>query len=126
MRQREFNKFTGFIAYYNNGKFVREKENYLSQTLHKTCATNWAEIDKEQLIALELHWNGQSIVRVDKANNPDITSNDWFFTQSAIFDMTNKKLVVLDRNIGYTKKDGTTQVYSVNEATGRLVSYVRG
>lgn len=104
---------------------VREKENYFSKELKKICATNWAEINKEKLVALELFWHGQSIIKINKADYPEMTADDWFFTQSAIFEMKNRKLTILSRNIGYKKGD-ITQVYSVEEASGRLVSHVKG
>jgi hypothetical protein len=125
MRQKESNTFTGFIAHYPFGAFVIERENYFSKALHKPCATNWAEIDKKKLMALELQWHGKTVIEVSKSDNPEIGPDDWFFTQSAIYDMKNKKLIILARNIGYKTKDKTIQVYSVEEATGRLVSSVR-
>ena len=126
MLQRELHRnFTGFIAYYEDGKSVKEKENYFSKTLKKNCATNWAEINKEKLVALELFWRGQSIIKIDKSEHPEITPNDWFFTQSAIFEMKNRKLTILSRNIGY-KKGNILQIFSVEETSGRLTSHVRG
>ena len=124
MSLREHHNHTGFIAYYEDGKSVREKENYFSKKLQKICATNWAEINKKKLVALELFWHGQSIIKIDKADYPTITPDDWFFSQSAFFEMKNKKLTILSRNIGY-KKGSITQIYSVEEASGRLVSHVR-
>jgi hypothetical protein len=125
MHLKEHNAFTGFIAYYKDGRSVQEKENYFSKKLKKICATNWAEIDKEKLVALELLWRGQSIIKINKTDCPGMTPNDWFFTQSAIFEMKNRKLTILSRNIGY-KKGNTTQIYSVEESSGRLISHVRG
>jgi len=117
--------FTGFIAHYSNGVSIKEKENYLSKSLKKTCATNWSEIDKNKLVALELVWNDQSKITIDTTNYPHIKPTDWFFTQTAFFDMKSRKVVILSRNIGF-KKDNITQIYSVEESTGRLVPSVRG
>jgi hypothetical protein len=125
MSLKEHKSFTGFKAYYDNGVSVKEKENYFSKDLNKICATNWIEIDKKKLVALELLWNDQSIIKLDKTDYPTLTPDCWFFSQSAIFEMKGKKLTILSRNIGYKKIDGTTQVYSVEEATGRLVSHVK-
>jgi hypothetical protein len=128
MFQKE-NKFTGFIGHYDN-KTIVEKENFYSKKLNKRCATNWAEIDKNKLIALELLWQGKSIIKIDKENYPHIKPEDWFFTQTGIYNIKDKKIKdkkikVLARNIGY-KKDNITQVYSVEEETGILRSSVRG
>lgn len=123
MSQKE-NKFTGFVAYYSNGKKIKEKENYLSKKLGKKMATNWAEIDKEKLSALELMWNGESKIKIDKKDYPHITPNDWFFSQTGVFDMDKQKVIVVGRNIGYRKED-IIQVYTVIEDIGILKSSVR-
>jgi len=125
MPQKENNKFVGFIAHYDNNKTIVEKENFYSKKLDKKCATNWTEIDKNKLIALELIWQGKSIIKIDKKNYPYIKPEDWFFTQTGIYNIKDKKIKVLARNIGY-KKDKITQVYSVEEETGILRSSVRG
>ena len=125
MPQNEPNSFTGFVAYYTDGKSVKEKENFYSHKLEKNCATNWCEIDKNKLIALEMVWNGSVKIRIDKKEYPHIKPEDWFFTQSGIYNLKERKIRVLARNIGY-KKDNITQVYSVDEETGILRSAVRG
>jgi hypothetical protein len=126
MLQKELkNNFTGFIAHYNNGKSVKEKEDYFSKLLKKVCATNWAEVDKEKLVALELVWKNQSKININIKDYPHIKPSDWFFTQTAFFEMKSRKTVIISRNIGY-KKDNITQVYSVEESNGKLVSSVRG
>jgi hypothetical protein len=124
MFQKENNKFTGFIAHYNN-KTIVEKENFYSKKLNKNCATNWAEVDKNKLIALEIIWHGKSIIKIDKKDYSHIKPEDWFFTQTGIYNIKDRKIRVLARNIGY-KKDKITQVYSVEEETGILRSSVRG
>ena len=124
MLQKESNSFTGFIAHYDKGVAIKEKENYFSKILGKQCATSWGEINKKKLVALELVWRNQSIIKIDKETFSHISDKDWFFSQSAMFEMKNRKIVILSRNIGY-KKDNITQVFSVEESTGRLSSHVR-
>jgi len=119
MPQREVksNKFSGFIAYYDNGKVVKEKELFYSTILKRNLATNWAEIKKERLNKLELHWNGNFKVSVSKEEFPFINPEDWFFSHSGAMDLKNRKVQVVSRNIGY-KKDGILQIFSVYEVTG--------
>jgi hypothetical protein len=124
MLQKELN-LTGFIAHYANGSIVKEKENYTNKKLQKKCATNWSEIDKNQLVALELLWHGKSIIKIDKKDYPHIKPEDWFFTQTGIFELKDRKVKVLARNIGFNK-DKIIQVYSVEEETGILRTSVRG
>lgn len=118
------NKFTGFIATYSNGKKVRQKEDYISRKLKKKMATNWAEIDKYKLQSLELVWNGESKIKIDKKEYPHIKPDDWFFSHTAIFDMDKQKIVIVGRNIGY-KKDDIIQVYTIIEENGILKSSIR-
>jgi hypothetical protein len=118
------NKFTGFLAYYDDGKIVQEREDYFSKPLNKQCATNWAEINKDKLSALELIWQDQPKIKIDIKDYPHIKPADWFFTQSAYFEMKSRKLTIVARNIGF-KKDNIIQVYSIEEATGTLSSSVR-
>lgn len=123
MHQKE-NKFTGFVAHYGSKKTVLEKEDYLDKKTGQKKATNWSEIDKSKLTALELMWRGESKIKIDKKDYPHIGPGDWFFTQTAYFDMTKQKIIVVGRNIGY-KKDGVLQVYTVIEENGILKSSVR-
>lgn len=118
-------KFTGFVAHYKDNKVIREKENFFSKKLQKKCATNWAEIDKTQLVALELLWRGKSKIKIDLKEYPHIIPEDWFFTHSGMYNMKNHEIIVLTRNIGF-KKDSITQIYSVDEETGILRSTIRG
>ena len=124
MPQRDLKKFNGFVAWYKDGKIVQEKEDYLSKTLNKQCATNWAEIDKDKLVALELIWQNDSKIKIDIKDYPHITPYDWFFSQTAYFDMKSRKKAIVSRNIGY-KKNSIIQIYSVEENTGVLSSSLR-
>lgn len=116
-------KFTGFIAYYGPKKSVKEKENFINKD-GVAKATNWYEIDKDKLTALELVWKDEPKITIDKKDYPHIQPNDWFFTQTAYFDMQKQETVVISRNIGF-KKDGYIQVYTVEENTGILKSSMR-
>jgi len=128
MPQRGSKKYSGFIAHYANGKTVKERENYFSTKLNKKCATNWSEIDKENLVALELIWNDNSKFKLTiediKEKHPDFVPSDWFFSQSGYFDMHSRKITVVSRNIGYIK-DGVVNITSVNETSGNIRIYMR-
>ncbi len=124
MPQRELKKFNGFVAWYNDGKIEQEREDYFSKTLNKQCSTNWAEINKDKLTTLELIWQNDSKIKIDIKDYPHIKPSDWFFSQTAYFDMKFRKKVLVSRNIGY-KKDNIIQVYSVEEGTGVLSSSLR-
>jgi hypothetical protein len=117
--KRVSNSFTGLFAYYENGTIIEEKNNYYSTKFKKTCATNWAEIDKSQLIALELFWKGSSKIKISKEEYPDIKPEDWFFSHYGYFDMKDRKTLVIARNIGIKLKDHI-KVYSVDENTGNI------
>lgn len=118
------NNFTGFIAHYGDKKTVHQKENYIDKKTGQKKATNWSEIDKTKLTALELVWRGESKIKIDKRDYPHIGPDDWFFTHTANFDMAKQRVAVVGRNIGY-KKDGVLQVYTVVEETGILKSSIR-
>lgn len=124
-------EFTGFIAYYDDGKVIKERENFQSKKLNKKLATNWAEINKNKLIALELVWKNQTKVRIDKippketqAPYKDIKADEWFFSQKGYVDMGSRDIVVIARNIGYIK-DGIINITSVDEKTGIIKMYSR-
>lgn len=123
MLQKE-NNFTGFVAYYGDNKIILEKENYVDKKTGQKKATNWSEINKDKLTALELIWHGESKIKIDKKEQSHIGPDDWFFTQTAFFDMTKQQIVVIGRNIGY-KKGGVIQVYTVVEETGILSSSIK-
>jgi hypothetical protein len=123
--------FTGFVAYYNDGKIIKERENFDSKVLSKKCATNWAEIDREKLIKLELVWENQPkgfITRAPTENsfNTSYTLNpqDWFFSQKGYYDLGDRHVVVVARNIGYVT-DGIINILSVVEKSGVVHMYRR-
>lgn len=123
MPQKEVS-FTGFIAHYGPKKKILEKENYFSKKLGHNKATNWSEIDKDKMTALELIWHDKSKIKIDKKEYPHIKPDDWFFSQHATFDMESQSIVVVSRNIGYKKGD-IIQIYTVEEETGILKTSVR-
>lgn len=111
--------FTGFIVHYEDGRKVREKENFFSQTLKKVCATNWTEINKELIIKIELYWNGEKKIDVTKEEFPNIKADDWYFSHRGCYDMSSRQIKILSRNIGYREK-GLLNIFSVMEDTGEI------
>ena len=127
MYQREEIKdkpFTGFVAYYNDGKVIHERENFFSDKLKKQCATSWAELCLEKLVALELVWKDASKIKLTKDEYPFLKASDWYFSQTGYMDMSSRKIIVISRNIGYVK-DGIINIYSVAENTGIVKSAQR-
>jgi hypothetical protein len=118
--------FTGFVAHFSNGKSVKEREFFFSKKLNKNLATNWAELDKNLLIRLDLIWNDQLKAQIDKVPTPSsfnkgkaLSPGDWFFSQKGYLDMGTRKIKVISRNIGYIE-DGILNIISVQEETGAL------
>ena len=124
-REKPINKpFTGFVACYDDGKRIQERENFFSDKLNKQCSTNWAEICREKLSSMELLWNGISKIKIDKINYPHIKPSDWYFSQTGYMDLISKNIVVVSRNIGY-RKDGILNIFYVEENTGIVKSAQR-
>jgi hypothetical protein len=125
LKSLENRKFhNGFIAYYSDGKVIKERENFFSKVLNKKCSTNWAEIDKSKLVKLELVWQNQVKGYITCTPHPDafntkytLSPQDWFFSHNGYFDLGSKSIVVVARNIGYTE-NGYTNILSVAEQTG--------
>lgn len=126
--QKGNSPFTGFVVTYATGEKVYEKENYFSKKLNKKCATNWAEIDKSRVSSIELLWNGESKVKLNKApddiHKRELTAKDWFFSHKGYLDMGTKKIKLLARNIGYIE-DSILHITSVAEDTGEIFRSVR-
>jgi len=128
--ERNTNSYTGFVAHYTNGRVVYERENYDSKKLKKKCATNWAEIDRNKLVAMEMFWHGQLKARIEKDPSSDpnrkniLGPSEWFFSQKGYFDMGTRKITVVARNIGYVQ-DGIIHITSVVEKTGTVQMYDR-
>jgi len=117
MPQKENKRFTGFVAFYKDGNEVREKNNYFSSKTKRKKATNWHEVDKDKIVALEIFWKGQPKIRIDKDDHPDLKPSDWFFSHFGCLDMNTHETKVISRNIGFIKGDILT-VYCVVEETG--------
>jgi hypothetical protein len=120
--------FTGFVIIYCNGNKIYEKENYFSKKLNKKCATNWAEIDKNKIASLELHWRGDckaTISKVPSDNHSNmIEANDWFFSHRGYLNMGTRKVVIIARNIGYIENN-ILHITSVVEETGEILRITR-
>lgn len=123
--------FTGFVAHYTDGRRIYERENFFSDKLNRKCATNWTEVDRDRLAALELVWKGTVKARIDKIptatsfnTQKSLTPPDWFFSQKGYLDMGRRETIVIARNIGY-KENGVLHIASVFEETGILRIYDR-
>lgn len=119
-------EYTGFLAHYDDGRVIKERENYHSKKLKRKCATNWLEINKDKLTALELVWHGQSKAKIEKecpkeSDRGTLKPSQWFFSHYGYMDLSKRQIVVVARNIGYVK-DGVVNMISVNELTG-VVTY---
>jgi len=117
--------FSGFVAIYDDGTRVLERENYHSEKLRKKMATNWLEIDRARLASLELYWRGQMMSSIGKADHPDISPPDWFFSHTGCLDVSTHSIRVVARNIGYKDGSGLTNIISVNEVDGTMKGYAR-
>ena len=111
----------GLVAHLMDGSSVLEKNNYYSDTLQKRLATNWAEIPKDLIAALELLWKGTSILKLRAQDIPDGGIDSWCFSHTGAIDLANgnNTPIIVSRNIGY-EKDGIVTMYRVNEETGTL------
>jgi hypothetical protein len=129
-KQKKRSLFTGFVAYYDDGKIVKEREDYFSKALNKKCATNWAEIDKDKLSKLEIVWRDEikgflsKAPTADSFNTNPLQPQDWFFSQKGYFDLGPRQIIVVARNIGYVES-GIVNILSVIEATGIVHIYRR-
>jgi len=117
--------FSGFVAVYDDGTRVPERENYHSEKLRKKMATNWLEIDKARLVSLELFWRGRKMSSISKLDHPDITPTDWFFSHTGCLDISTHAIHVVARNIGYKDKSGLTNIISVSDSEGTMKGYTR-
>lgn len=131
MPQKENKNFTGFIAYYEDGRAIKEKENFFSKKLKKQCATSWAEINKKKLKTMTLYWKGQLKASIERdpqdkgAPYTHLNPDQWFFSQSGYLDLSTRKVAVVSRNIGYIL-NGIIHITSVNEQNGIVRIHSRG
>lgn len=110
---------------YKDGTVVPERENYHSERLRRKMATNWLEVDKASIERLEIHWRGSKMASIKKADHPDITPSDWFFSHTGCLDMATHSVRVVARNIGYKDRSGLTNVISIRESDGTMRGYTR-
>jgi len=122
--------FTGFVVHNIDGISILEKENYFSKKLNKKCSTNWAEIDKSKVSAVELHWKGECMARIDRspsdAHKNELTAKDWFFSHHGYLDMSIVgKINIISRNIGFIE-GSILHIISVLESNGEVIRSIRG
>lgn len=117
--------FTGFVAVYDDGTAILERENYHSEKTRRLMATSWPEIDLKRLQRVELYWRGQKKTYVAKHDHPHLKPSDWFFSQTGFMDVRRHNVIVIARNIGYRGEDGLTYVTTVRESDGAVKGSVR-
>lgn len=120
--------FTGFVVTYADGTRIFEKENYVSKKLNRSCATNWAEIDKSKIAYLQLYWKGELKETIQKSpddtHSKELTAKDWFFSHRGYLDMGTRKVIIISRNIGYIE-EGIIKITSIFEKNGEKSLSVR-
>lgn len=106
----------GLVVHYEDGSEVLEKNNYWSTKHSKILATNWSEIVKKGISALELYWQGSSALLLNKK---DLLPDEWVFSHTGMVDLStgSDKPITLSRNIGFIK-NGIKNLYRVSEKTG--------
>jgi hypothetical protein len=117
--------FTGFVATYEDGTSVLEREGYHSEKLRRPMATSWPEIDRARLTSLDLYWHGEKKATVSKSEQPHLDADGWFFSQTGYMDVSSHTILVIARNIGYRGRDGLLYVTSIRESDGALKGSVR-
>lgn len=117
--------FTGFVATFEDGTSVLEREGYHSEKLRRPMATSWPEIDRARITRLDLYWHGQKKATVSKSEQPHLDADGWFFSQTGYMDVSRHTVVVIARNIGFRGKDGMLYVTSVRESDGAVRGSVR-
>jgi hypothetical protein len=105
---------TGFVVLYGSGGVVFE-ENFLPDNQGRVRATNWSEIDLEDINILQLWWRGHPVVALDQ---PNLESFKWVFFHTGISD--GKGSHIQSRSIGFETPEGRF-LATVDEETGRLI-----
>gem|GEM_PF-4202929 len=106
---------TGFIAYLTDSNRVVEKNNFFDPHLGRICATNWHLVNQNQIVRLELWWQGSCKVRIEKT--PDIS--EWVFYHTGC-KTPGSSFTILSRTIGCVR-NGIRTVHTVDENTGLLI-----
>lgn len=109
--------FTGFIACYENGKYLKEENNFQDKDINKTCATNWHKVDKTYLSELEIWWHSKFKGRISKKNYPTLFK--WVFYHTGISDF-NKGFSIYSRTIGCIDNSGE-HLITVREISGTVI-----
>lgn len=122
------NNVTGFVATYEDGTKIIEKENYFSKKLNKKCATNWAEIDKSKIASLQIYWRGELMETIQKSpsdtHTNELEANDWFFSHKGYMDMASRSVKIISRNIGFIENN-ILHITSIMEDTGEIIRSTR-
>jgi len=117
--------FSGFVATYEDGVSVLEREGYHSEKTRRLMATSWPEVDTEKLASVTIYWNGQKKHTVSKSDHPHMKPQDWFFSQTGYMDIKRHTVLVVARNLGYRGNDNLLHIVSIQEEDGSLKGIVR-
>ena len=105
---------TGFVAYYRSGQTVYELNQYKDAS-GRLRATNWSEVNLEEVDLLELWWHGAPVTGLLKTDLEVFSS--WVFFHTGISD--GKESRIQSRSIGFMA-GGSRYLVTVDEKTGRL------
>jgi hypothetical protein len=104
----------GFVARYQIGDPVYERNGFPDEQ-GRVRATNWSEVNLEKVEILELWWQGDVRVVLDKGDLEGLT--EWIFFHTGISD--GKQASIQSRTIGFWA-GGERYLATVDEKTGRL------
>jgi len=107
---------TGFVARYRSGETVFEKNRYVDAA-GRVRATNWSEVNLDQVETLELWWRGDLRASLDSADLE--RPSGWIFFHTGISD--GKQNSLQSRSIGFMA-GGEQYLATVDEKTGRLTN----
>lgn len=107
---------TGFVVRYRSGELVFER-NWYTDSQNRIRATNWSEVNLDQVIRLELWWRGEPRAIFDLENLEKIS--EWIFFHTGISE--GKKSSIQSRSIGFTA-GGERYLATVDEKTGHLTN----
>jgi hypothetical protein len=122
--------FTGFKAYCLIKKegekdkeiVITEQNNFFDETLKRTCATNWHQVDKENLKTLELWWHDERKAIVE--DKPK--EFEWVFFHTGSMASSDPGPVIISRTVGYKKPSKAPHAgedihyFTVDEITGEF------
>ena len=105
---------TGFVALYRSGGVVFE-HNFWPDDQGHLRATNWSEVNLDDLDILQLWWKGTPVAILAK---PDLESFKWVFFHTGISD--GKSTRIQSRSIGFDTPQGR-YLMTVDEETGEII-----